>query len=71
MLDIDVIRTDRHVLSACIWISRVQEPEPNAPLELDRGVGADGAGDGEGEGEGEGDDPLFSPPVVPPPDGGA
>ena len=70
MLDIDVIRTDRHVLSACIWISRVQELEPNA-LELDRGVGAAGAGDGEGEGEGAGDDPLFSPPVVPPPDGGA
>src|SRR6185436_1745181 len=70
MLDIDVIRTDRQVLSACIWISRVQEPDPNAPLELEaRGAGAAGAA-GAGLEPGAGDDPPVSPPDVPPRDGG-
>src|SRR5262245_31329814 len=70
MLVIDVMMTDRQVLSACIWISRVQEPEPNALLELEvRGVGAGAAG--AGADPGAGDDPLLSPPDVPPPDGGA
>src|SRR5580765_2864032 len=68
MLVIDVMRTDRHVLSACIWISRVQEPAPKAPLP----GAARGAGDaGAGAGAGDGDEPPVSPPCVPPPDGGA
>src|SRR5262245_14144341 len=73
MLCIDVITTDRHVLSACIWISRVQEPEPKAPLPVDARGAGDAEGDGaEGAGEGEGEEPPVSPPsVLPPPDGGA
>src|SRR5262245_3969793 len=78
MLCIDVNTTERQVLSACIWISRVHEPDPNPPLELEpRGVvdpeldpDPDGAV-GAGAEPGEGDDPPFSPPEVPPPDGGA
>src|SRR5262245_61527377 len=70
MLVIDVITTERQVLSACIWISRVHEPDPNAPLELEpRGADAD-PDDGAGAGDEPVDDPPVWPPEVPPPDGG-
>src|SRR6476659_4613950 len=70
MLVHDVMRTDRQVLSACIWSSLVQDPLPPDPKLLLRGAGAAGAGEaGAGEADGDGDDPLLSP--LAPPDGGA